>query len=457
MLFDKLKNKPLAVQIWLVFACITLSISILLALFILLTLRHFFTSEIFATIEDVQHALSADFVQEDLSEENIQEQHYQRLVNHLIFLQNGRVMYTSGQAYQLPQDVIQALREEAQQQQEPIQRYTKKVGEERILYVIRQGVIGTRSVSLVSYMFDTYRNDMVFTLFKRIVVIMLLVLLLSWFPSIMLARYLTNPLVQMEKHVERMTNKHWHTPLLLDRKDEIGKLARSIDQMRDQLLKQDEAQQSLLQNISHELKTPVMVIRSYAQALQDGIYPQGDLKNTVHVIESESARLQKLIQNLLYLTKLDYLSSQKPDFQPIDLGQLLESVIDRLKWQRPELEWHTSLPSYSTQGDPEQLTVAFENLLDNQIRYAEKRIEVEIRPYPHPTQRKVFIRFYNDGESIDQHKLDQLFKAFHKGEKGKYGLGLTIVARIANIHQAEVWAQNEGDGVAFYLMLSNEA
>lgn len=63
--------------------------------------------------------------------------------------------------------------------------------------------------------------------------------------------------------------------------------------MRKRLVSKDEAQQTLLQNISHDLKTPVMVIQSYAQSIQDGIYPKGDLSQTVKVIEDESKNLEK--------------------------------------------------------------------------------------------------------------------------------------------------------------------
>lgn len=103
--------------------------------------------------------------------------------------------------------------------------------------------------------------------------VMLAVFILSWIPSLWLSRYLTRPLVEMETNIARLAEREWHRPFVLDRKDEIGKLARSFENMRIRLVKQDEAQQSFLQNISHELKTPVMVIRSYAQSILDGIYP----------------------------------------------------------------------------------------------------------------------------------------------------------------------------------------
>lgn len=79
----------------------------------------------------------------------------------------------------------------------------------------------------------------------------------------------------------------------MDRKDEIGKLGHTIEEMRQKLVQKDETERTLLQNISHDLKTPVMVIRGYTQSIKDGIFPKGDLENTVDVIECEALKLEK--------------------------------------------------------------------------------------------------------------------------------------------------------------------
>ena len=96
---------------------------------------------------------------------------------------------------------------------------------------------------------------------------MAIVFLLSWIPAIGLSKYLSSPLVNLEERVGKLANHEWEEPIELDRKDEIGRLGQSIEQLRNQLIFQDEMQQSFLQDISHELKTPVMVIRSYSRLL----------------------------------------------------------------------------------------------------------------------------------------------------------------------------------------------
>ena len=120
----------------------------------------------------------------------------------------------------------------------------------------RQRAVMEDDVYLISYMWDTYREDLVTTLFKRLATIMGLAFILSWVPSLGLSRYLTSPLVTLEKRVEKLADRDWQEPIRLQREDEIGRLGKSVEQLRQQLILQDETQQSLLQNISHELKTP---------------------------------------------------------------------------------------------------------------------------------------------------------------------------------------------------------
>ena len=77
---------------------------------------------------------------------------------------------------------------------------------------------------MLSYALDSYRDDLAFTLFKQLLFIIAGVILLSWIPAIWLAKYLSRPLVSLEKHVKRISKQDWDDPVIVDRKDEIGKL-----------------------------------------------------------------------------------------------------------------------------------------------------------------------------------------------------------------------------------------
>ncbi len=275
-----------------------------------------------------------------------------------------------------------------------------------------------------------------------------LAFILSWLPSLGLARYLTGPLVTLEKRVEKLADRDWQEPIKLERNDEIGRLGKSVEQLRQQLVLQDEAQQSFLQNISHELKTPVMVIQSYIQAIKDGIFPKGDLTRTLQVIEEEADRLQKLIYNLLYLTKLDYLATHKPTREIFEMDKLIKHVVERLRWHRKELDWSLKLSPIKINGDIEQWRVVLENLLDNQIRYANSKIDIALTS---EDETSAILHIYNDGPNIEPEIMETLFRKYNKGYKGKSGLGLAIVNRIVSLHGGKIRVENEENGVSFYI------
>ncbi len=255
----------------------------------------------------------------------------------------------------------------------------------------------------------------------------------------------------LERRVKKLANHEWDESFQLDRKDEIGELGDSIEQLRNQLLKQDESQQSFLQHVSHELKTPVMVIRSYSQAIRDGIYPKGNLDCTLQVIDNESERLEKRIGNLLYLTKLDYLSLHNTSKEIFSLDELIKEVVERLRWRRNELDWFVKLEPIKIKGDIEQWIVVLENLLDNQIRYSDTKISVFLTKSIEDDKEKALLKMWNDGDPIEDKIMERLFDKFNKGYKGQFGLGLAIVYRIVTLHDSKIWAENEEDGVSFYV------
>ncbi len=454
----RIKNKPLAVQIWIVFAGITLFISIILSIILPLTLRAFFTEEIYATIESAQNLMFnrydlpslRKFLESDDLTDSRQTLENIRTVNHFFLIDNYQVFFTSP----LETDFIEHVKVQAQLQQNKSQRYSGTVGNEKIFYVITKGKTINQDVYLVSYMWDSYRQDMVHNLFKRLALVTTIVFLLSWIPAILLSKYLSKPLVSLEKKVNKLAAYEWNEPIDVDREDEIGKLGKSIEQLRNQLIYQKEMQQTFLQNISHELKTPVMVIRSFTQAIRDGIYPKGDLDCSVEVIDEEAERLEKRIKNLLYITKLDNIYLKDISKQNFSLDELIKDVVERLSWYRTDIDWQQELPPVIIKGDVEQWRVVIENLLDNQMRYAQNTILISLAQIE---QNKVLLRFWNDGPSIEPEILETLFtKKYNKGEKGQFGLGLSIVQRIVKLHNAKIWACNEEKGVSFYIEIPKD-
>lgn len=446
-----MKNHPLSVQIWIVIAIITLSISILLSFILPSTLRGFFTKEIYATIHTAQDLVFnqfdsdvyRDYIGPDFFGKDEQKLENIRTVKHFIIYDKNKIIINSS----ISVNFLNKVKGEALVQKDLSKEYSGEIDNEKVFYIIAKGKALGYDAYLISYMSDSYRQDLVQTLFKQLAKIMGLVLIFSWIPAIMLSRYLSRPLVDLEKKVNRLANNEWNEPVALDRKDEIGKLGLSIEHLRNQLIRQDEAEQSFLQHVSHELKTPVMVIQSFTQAIRDGIYPKGSLNSSIDVIDEETKRLEKKIKNLLYLTKLNYLSNHDINIISFSLDSLIRDVIDRLSWSRTDIAWTVDLEPIYMEGDMEQWVVVIENLLDNQIKYAHSKILISLKK----DTNKTLLKIWNDGPAIEDNLIHNMFNEFSKGYKGEFGLGLAIVNRILNTHNSNIFAINEEKGVSFYI------
>ena len=448
----RMKDRPLAVQIWIVFAIITLSISILLSFILPVTLRGFFTKEIYATIDSAQDLIFNQFdsqvYRDYLGSEffgNKQKLEDIRTVNHFIIYADDNSIVVN---FPIPAEFALGVKAQSDIQKTNSEEYNGVLNGEKVFYIITKGKALGRDAFLVSFMGDSYREDLVKTLFRKLVSIVILVFIFSWIPALLLSNYLTKPLVDLEKKVKKIADNQWDEKVELNRQDEIGKLGDSVEYLRNRLIRQDEAQQSFLQNVSHELKTPVMVIRSFSQAIVDGIYPKGDLKGSIEVIDKEAETLENKIKNLLYMTKLDYISDYDKNLENFSLDIIINDVIERFSLNRPHIKWNVDLNQVTIVGDIEQWKVVVENLLNNQLRYAESEIQISLKDN--------LLHFYNDGPSIDEKTLENMFTKFNKGYKGEFGLGLAIVYKILQIHNCSISVRNENVGVSFLIKLHPE-
>ena len=455
-----MRNKPLRIQLWYVlcgvFACLLLLVLVALRP----TLNAFFTKETYGAIENAQQLLrSGGQLQRVLDGatgwERQQELQNIRAVQHLVMLGDRKLM----PAGKVPDRFGPLIRKQALAQTADSQRYSVTEKRETVYYIISKVSLAGREGYLVSYMWDTYQKELTAALFKRLTLLFAIVAIIGLVPAFALSHYLTGPLRKLQEHVKRIASREWHEPIVSGRSDEIGELSVSIESMRKQLVRHDEAQQEILQHISHELKTPVMVIHSYAQAILDGIYPKGSVEESVQVIESESERLTGRIAKLLFLTKLDYLATQPVSIrEQIRLDELAAAVVERLRWRRPELMVISRLePGAMLAADESQLTAIIENLVDNGMRYAKTRLEVSLFHQPVAdadlkrmgSDPRIVLQVWNDGAPIEPGMSERLFQPFQKGQRGQFGLGLAIVARAVALHGGQVRGENIREGVAF--------
>ena len=230
--------------------------------------------------------------------------------------------------------------------------------------------------------------------------------------------------------------------LNLHRYDEIGRVGEAIVDMNNELSEQKHIRDEMIQNISHDLKTPIATIKSYSESIKDGIYPYGSLDKSVDVIIENADRLEKKVYSLLTYNKLGYLVDNGDNILNLPMAPIVNKAVMAASLQRDDITIESDVEeNVYFHGEEDPWMVVTENLLDNALRYARSTISVSLSDN--------LLEVYNDGDTIEKDRLDKLFKPYEKGNKGNFGLGLSIVKRVTDTYGYTVTGENMNDGVIF--------
>lgn len=253
-------------------------------------------------------------------------------------------------------------------------------------------------------------------------------------------------------------------------REKIAELARQLTERNTELKKLDNAKSEFISIASHQLRTPLTIIRGYLSMLLENSFGKLD-KNFVKPLRQSMASTEELINlvnDLLDLSRIEAGRLQY-DFQPIVLGELVKKAV--LSFEESAKSKHLGLnfadatgASGRIFGDFYKLYEAISNLIDNAIKYSQKGIitvkleEVETSD----RERKIRLSVRDTGMGIRQEDINRLFTKFWRSEEaqktqsGGMGIGLYLVKRIVEDHKGRVWVESEGSGLGstFFVELS---
>ena len=179
----------------------------------------------------------------------------------------------------------------------------------------------------------------------------------------------------------------------------------------------------------------------YDDVSKDDVYPYGDKESSIDIILENADRLEHKVKSFLYLNRLDYLQGEDNELATFAIKELIEKIVSQMDLLKPNIHLETELEDVTFVGDEEHWRVAIENIIENASRYAKTLIKI--------TLKEDYLEIYNDGEAIDEATLPYLFDPYVKGVKGQFGLGLSIVSKIASMFGYNVSAVNQEVGVCF--------
>jgi two-component system sensor histidine kinase CpxA len=268
--------------------------------------------------------------------------------------------------------------------------------------------------------------------------------------SVLLARYLSSPIMRLQKASRALAAGALETRVgrpFNRRSDEVGTLARDFDAMAERIQALVTAKETLLRDVSHELRSPLARIRMALALAQRraGAQAQSDLDR----IEREAEKLDALIGQVMTLTRLR--TATAPRREAVRLDQLVGEVVDDARFEHPKSRVElTTSGQIEVRGDADGLKSAIENVVRNALIYGDPAQPVEVEATS--SADEALVRVLDRGPGVPDSELSRIFEPFYRTDKsrdhqkGGQGIGLAITTRVTELHGGSVTARNRNGG-----------
>ena len=310
----------------------------------------------------------------------------------------------------------------------------------------------------------------------------LIVLAFSCLLIILLTKRITKPISKLTELSQRMTDLDFNVKYENKAGNEIDVLGENFNEMSrklqytiselqeaneqlqkdiDEKIRIDEQRKEFLNNVSHELKTPIALVQGYAEGLKENISEDAESREFYcDVIMDEASKMNKLVRNLLNLNQLES-GMDSVTMEEFDLVEVIQGVIqasDILVQQKEAKVIFNSEGSVMVWADEFKTEEVITNYFTNALNHLDEHKTVEIRIL-HPNEKTVRVTVFNTGKAIPEEDLDQIWNKFYKVDKartreyGGSGIGLSIVKAIMKSFGQQCGVENYENGVKFWFEL----
>lgn len=286
---------------------------------------------------------------------------------------------------------------------------------------------------------------------KVVNIMLFFILLIAAFISLIISskvsEKISHPISELTAYAKKIGEREYHIKPVKYEDEEIGQLSDTMAAMAQKLSAYDNTMKTFMQNASHELRTPLMSIQGYAEGIKYGVLDDQD--KAVDIIIEESKRLSGLVEDLLYLSKLDAMQ-ENLNIEKVNVEDLIRGSVERVNgiavFNEKIIRISPIGKDLTILGDEEKLIRAIINILGNCLRYCKKYIDIKFTD----DDKNLSITIEDDGPGFEEKDLANIFQRFFKGRGGNYGLGLTISKSIIEKHGGVITARNSGKGGACF-------
>lgn len=285
---------------------------------------------------------------------------------------------------------------------------------------------------------------------NRIVLLLIflgaVVILISGIISLLLANSIVKPLLEVTRVAEKMADGQLHVRGEVKLEDEIGQLSNTLNYMAEELLKREQIKNDFISSVSHELRTPLTSIKGWAITLQGDDLDTDLLKDGLKIIEKESDRLSKMVEELLDFSRFisGRITLEKDTFSIRETLEMLEKqYMPRARDNQLELLVNISDEVDYFLGDENRIKQLLINLLDNAIKFTPAGGKVYLSAYI--KENNLILMVKDTGIGIPPEDLPRVKEKFYKGKNSKShsGIGLSICQEIVNLSNGSLEIESE--------------
>lgn len=294
--------------------------------------------------------------------------------------------------------------------------------------------------------------------------ITLLVILLSLIVAYFISRLISNPIIKINKKASLMAKGKYDIKFEESEIEEINELASTLNYACIELSKTEDLRRELLANVSHDLKTPLTMIKAYAELIKDVTHKNKEkMTNNLNIIIEETDRLNLLVNDILELSSIK--SNSVPlNIEQFDLNELIKSIIKRydiwVEREKYQIQYQET-KEILVKADKKRLEQVMYNLINNAINYTgeDKTVIIKVKT----DETKVRIEVIDTGRGIEQEEIKYIWDKYYKVDKTHSrvqvgtGIGLSIVKNILILHNFNYGVESKiNHGTTFYFEIPKE-
>ena len=302
---------------------------------------------------------------------------------------------------------------------------------------------------------------------QQLIIVSIVVLLLSIVVAYFISKRLSNPIIRISKAAKLISKGKLKTNF--DSGSDIKELidlTDALNDMKEELSKTEELQKDLMANVSHDLKTPLTMIKAYAELILDiNIDDKEKCKSNLNIIIEEVNRLNDLVNDILALTKVEN-DLDKLDISSFDLIKLIKRIVKQhniyVIKDGYSIEFiHNNIDKLMINADKKKIEQVIYNLLNNALNYTGNDKKVIIKVVEDDKDYTIMV--IDSGKGIDKKEIDHIFDRYYRSKKNhkRYvygtGLGLSIVKNILLLHNYEYGVKStKNKGTTFYFKIKKD-